>query len=159
MMNTSPLERVERYVQQFDSSIVPLLFPEPMKTSEEAATGLGVEIGQIAKSILFRSHDEYALFVAAGDVRIHAKRVKAAFNGAKAKMASPEEVEAVTGFQVGAVCPFALLQEVPIFIDASLQRFSHVYTAAGIAESLLPVSYEQLLKMTNGRVIDAASAE
>ncbi|MED4752632.1 YbaK/EbsC family protein [Brevibacillus choshinensis] len=158
-MNRSPLERVERYVQQYESSLVPLLFPEPMKTSEEAATALGVEIGQIAKSILFRANEEYALFVAAGDVRIHAKQVKAAFNGVKAKMASPEEVETVTGFQVGAVCPFALQQEVPIFVDASLQRFSLVYTAAGIAESLLPVSFEQLLQMTNGRVIDAASAE
>lgn len=158
-MSKSPLEKVERFVQQYDSSLVPLLFPEPMKTSEEAATALGVEIGQIAKSILFRANDEYALFVAAGDVRIHAKQVKAAFHGAKAKMASPEEVEAVTGFQVGAVCPFALQREVPIFVDASLQRFSLVYTAAGIAESLLPVSYEQLLEMTNGRVIDAASAE
>ncbi|QRG68411.1 YbaK/EbsC family protein [Brevibacillus choshinensis] len=156
-MNTSPLERVERFVQEFDPAIVPLLYPEPMKTSEAAATALGVEIGQIAKSILFRSGDEYAMFVAAGDVRIHAKQVKAAFHGAKAKMATPEEVEAVTGFQVGAVCPFALLREVPIYVDSSLQRFPLVYTAAGLAESLLPVSYEQLLQMTNGRVIDAAS--
>lgn len=158
-MNASPLERVERYVRQFDPSMAPLLFPEPMKTSEEAAAALGVEIGQIAKSILFHSGDEYALFVAAGDVRIHAKQVKAAFNGAKAKMATPEAVEAVTGFQVGAVCPFALQREVPIFVDSSLQRFPLVYTAAGIAESLLPVTYEQLLHMTNGRVIDAASAQ
>lgn len=61
--------------------------------------------------------------------------------------------------QVGAVCPFALLQEVPVFVDASLQRFDVVYTAAGIAESLLAVTYEQLLAITKAQVIDAASAE
>ncbi|MED1794823.1 YbaK/EbsC family protein [Brevibacillus nitrificans] len=158
-MKTSPLQRVEHFVQQFDPALVPLIFPEPMKTSEAAADALGVEVGQIAKSILFRAQDQYAMIVAAGDVRIHAKQIKAVFQGAKGKMASPDEVEAVTGFQVGAVCPFALLQEVPVFVDASLQRFDVVYTAAGIAESLLAVTYEQLLALTKAQVIDAASAE
>lgn len=157
-MKTSPLERVERYVRQYQPTLAPLLFSQPLKTSEQAAEALGVEVGQIAKSILFRAGEQYALFVAAGDVRIHASQVKAAFGSAKAKMASPKEVEAVTGFPVGAVCPFALLQDVPVYVDRSLQRFSVVYTAAGIAESLLPVTYEQLLQMTGGQVIDAAAA-
>ncbi|MFD2369123.1 YbaK/EbsC family protein [Brevibacillus sp. GCM10020057] len=157
-MKTSPLERVVHYVQQYQPTLAPLLFAQPLKTSEQAAEALGVEIGQIAKSLLFRAGEQYALFVAAGDVRIHARQVKAVFGSAKAKMASPEEVEAVTGFQVGAVCPFALLQDVPVYVDRSLQRFSVVYTAAGIAESLLPVTYEQLLQMTGGQVIDAAAA-
>ncbi|WNC15752.1 YbaK/EbsC family protein [Brevibacillus brevis] len=154
----SPMERVMHHVKQFEPALEPLLFAEPLKTSEQAAEALGAEVGQIAKSILFRAGEQYALFVAAGDVRIHPKQVKAALGSGKAKMASPQEVEAVTGFQVGAVCPFGLAEQVPIFVDSSLQRFAHVYTAAGIAESLLPVSWEQLLKMTGGQVIDAASS-
>ncbi|MGG1662441.1 YbaK/EbsC family protein [Brevibacillus sp. NRS-1366] len=158
-MKSSPLEKVRSYVQRYQPDLEPILFEEPLETSEVAAHALGVEIGQIAKSILFRADDKYALFVAAGDVRIHSKRVKAALGTGKTKMASPEEVETVTGFRVGAVCPFALEVEVPIFVDRSLQRFSHIYTAAGIAESLLPVTYEALLQMTGAEEIDAASAE
>ncbi|GIO08249.1 proline--tRNA ligase [Brevibacillus reuszeri] len=158
-MSSSPLEKVRRFVQQYQPDLEPILFQEPLPTSEAAAQALGVEVGQIAKSILFRAGDKYVMFVAAGDVRIHSKRVKVALGSGKTKMASPEEVLEVTGYQVGAVCPFALEIDVPIFVDRSLQRFSHVYTAAGIAESLLPVTYEALLRMTGAEEIDAASAE
>jgi prolyl-tRNA editing enzyme YbaK/EbsC (Cys-tRNA(Pro) deacylase) len=65
----------------------------------------------------------------------------------------------VTGFQVGAVCPFALASDIPILVDSSLQRFDAIYTAAGVAESLLPVSFEALIEMTGAQLIDAASAE
>lgn len=155
-MTTSPLEKVRRYVQQYDPTLEPLVFPESLKTSEAAAQALGVEVGQIAKSILFRSNDRYALFVAAEDVRIHPKRVKEAFGGGKPKMASPEEVEAVTGFCVGAVCPFALKTDIPIFVDISLKRFDVVYTAAGIVESVLPVTFDALVRMIGGHVMEAA---
>lgn len=155
----SPIERVTKYVKQFDPALEPLVFAEPMKTSESAAEALGVEIGQIAKSILFRSDERFALFVAAGDVRIHPKRVKAAFGTGKPKMATPQEVEAITGFQVGAVCPFALQTDIPVFVDQSLNRFPVVYTAGGIAESLLPVSFEALTQMTRAQIIDAAAGE
>lgn len=155
----TPLDRVREHVQKFDTNLEPIVYEEALKTSDEAAQALGVDVAQIAKSILFRSNDAYGLFVAAGDIRIHPKQVKKCLGGKKPKMASPEEVLQVTGFRVGAVCPFALLQEVPIFIDESLQRFDTVYTAAGIPESLLPVSYSKLLDMTKGVSINAAAPE
>jgi prolyl-tRNA editing enzyme YbaK/EbsC (Cys-tRNA(Pro) deacylase) len=144
----TPLDRVREHVQKFDTNLEPIVYEEALKTSDEAAQALGVDVAQIAKSILFRSNDAYGLFVAAGDIRIHPKQVKKCLGGKQ-----------VTGFQVGAVCPFALLQEVPIFIDESLQRFDTVYTAAGIPESLLPVSYSKLLDMTKGVSINAAAPE
>lgn len=154
----SPVEKVKAFVQQYDPAIEPILFEQPLPTSEAAAEALGSEVGQIAKSILFRVGDQFALFVAAGDVKIHPKQVKAAFGSGKAKMASAEEVEKVTGYRVGAVCPFALQEEVPVFVDTSLRRFPVVYTAAGVAESLLPVTYAALLAMTKAVEIDAAAA-
>jgi Cys-tRNA(Pro) deacylase len=159
MLTAEPLHRVCEAVKSFDESLEPIIYDEPLKTTEEAARALRVEIGQIAKSLLFRSDDNYGLFVAAGDVRVNQKKVKKLLGGKKAKMASPEEVEQITGFKVGAVCPFGLLQQVPIFIDESLQRFNIVYTAAGIPESLLPVSYEKLLEITKGTVINVAAED
>jgi prolyl-tRNA editing enzyme YbaK/EbsC (Cys-tRNA(Pro) deacylase) len=69
-------------------------------------------------------------------------------------MASVEEVMEITGFQPGAVCPYALATNLPIYLDESLDRFDTVYTAAGIPESLLPVSLDVLKDMTGGTVIN-----
>lgn len=148
-----PLARVRADLERHDPTLEPLLFDEPLMTSEEAAAKLGIEIGQVAKSILFKSGDRYGLFVAAGDVRIDPKAVKRQLGGKKPRIARPDEVAAVTGFRVGAVCPFALATEVPVFVDASLQRFDKVYTAAGIPESLLPIGFERLVQITAGTVI------
>lgn len=148
-----PLSRVRLFVKEYDANLEPIVFSVKMKTSEEAANELGVEKGQIAKSLLFRSDENYGLFVVAGDVRTDSKVIKQCLGGRKPKMASPDEVLAVTGFEVGAVCPFSLTCKIPIYIDQSLQRFDIVYTAAGIAESVLPISYQQLTMITKGTEI------
>lgn len=148
-----PLERVRKYVQEYDSGLEPLVFVEELHTSQAAADALGVEVGQIAKSIVFAAQGEFALFVASGDVRINSKKVKQLL-GNKAKMASPEEVVEITGFIVGAVCPFALQKQIPIYIDETLARFERIYTAAGVPESLLPLTFEQLVHITGGSVTD-----
>lgn len=152
-----PFNRVREYVKRFDTSLDPIAFQEQTNTVEDAVRALGVEGAQIAKSILFKSGDQFGLFVAAGDVRINQKTVKSVLGGGKVKMATPEEVEDITGFRVGGVCPFALQREVPIFLDESMKRFDTVYTAAGTPQSALPVSFNQLQRITNGIVIDVSS--
>ncbi|MBS7531073.1 YbaK/EbsC family protein [Hazenella sp. IB182353] len=150
----NPLTRVTHFVHQFDPSLTPIIMEEEMHTAEEAATAIGIETAQIAKSILFRSKDRYGLFVLAGDKRLPSAVVKQCLGGRKQKMATIEEVLAVTGFQIGAVCPFALREKIPIFIDTSLQRFHMFYTAAGVPESLLELTYDQLATMTKGTEIE-----
>ncbi|WP_207637522.1 YbaK/EbsC family protein [Desulfotruncus alcoholivorax] len=149
------IDRVREYVQSYDPSIEPIVFKEKTGTVEEAARVLGVEPGKIAKSILFRSGDKYGLFVVAGDRRIDQKKVKTLL-GSKPKMASSTEVEAVTGYKVGGVCPFNLLQDIPVYLDETMQRFNVVYTAAGSANSLLPISLEKLMEITGGSLVDVS---
>ena len=147
------LERVTDFLKKHDPALKPIILEEKAETAADAARLLGIDVGQIAKSILFQSEDKLGLFVAAGDNRINPKQVKAYLGGKKPRIATPETVWEVTGFRVGAVCPFGLRQEVPIFVDETLSRFDVVYTAAGIAESLLPISFEQLVTITRGKVI------
>ena len=66
-------------------------------------------------------------------------------------MANPEEVLEVTGFNIGGVCPFALRQEVPVYLDESLKRYEIVYAAAGTAHTALSISYQELMRITGGR--------
>lgn len=150
-----PVERVRRFVQAFDPSLNPVECPETTRTAPEAAQALGVELGQIAKSILFRCGDRYGLFILAGDVRADQKKVKTLLGGGRVKVAPPGEVEEITGFEVGGVCPFALKTAVPVFLDRSMQRYDRIFTAAGTARTVLPLSFAQLEALTGGTVIDA----
>ena len=153
-MSDNPVERVRRYVQAYDRDLNPVECRETTQTAADAARTLGVELGQIAKSILFRCGDRYGLFVLAGDMKMSQARVKSLLGGGKVKVASPAETEGVTGFQVGGVCPFALKTAVPIFLDSSLRRFDRIYTAAGSSRAVLPITFEKLLEITGGSIID-----
>ncbi len=148
------LERVRKYLAKFNLDLVPKEVDQTTKTSENAARALGVELGQIAKSILFRCGDKYGLFVAAGDIKISDKKVKALLGGKKAKIARPEEVKEVTGYMVGGVCPFDVDDRVPIFLDNSMRRFGVVFTSAGTANSMLPITLEHLQLVTGGEFVD-----
>ncbi|HSW36048.1 MAG TPA: YbaK/EbsC family protein [Candidatus Limnocylindrales bacterium] len=153
-MSVNPaVERARQYLEKFDPKLIPLEHEKTTKTSVEAAQALKVELGQIAKSILFRSGDRYGLFVAAGDIKICDKKVRALLDGGKAKIATPEEVELRTGYQVGGVCPYDIDRSIPIYLDRSMQRFDKVYTSAGSSHSLLPITLEQLQAVTGGIVV------
>ena len=150
-----PVARVRAHVQAHDPHLDPMLFDKALPTSQAAADHLGVALGQIAKSILFRAGDRFGLFVAAGDRRIDPELVRAHLGGERPRIARPAEVEDVTGFTVGAVCPFALRQPVPVFVDASLARYDTVYTAAGRPESLLPIPFDRLVSITGATVVES----
>ncbi len=154
MTENPALARARKYLERFELELQPREHEKTTKTSAEAAEALNVELGQIAKSILFRSGGKYGLFVAAGDVKICDKKVKALLGGGRAKIAKPEEVEEITGYRVGGVCPFDIDSSVPIFLDNSMKRFDVVYTSAGTPHSLLPISFGQLQLVTGGEAVD-----
>jgi len=126
-------------------------------TAETAATRIGVEVGQIAKSLLFRgSVGRFVLIVCAGDRKVSSGAVKR-LAGEKLSMANSDETFATTGFRPGGVCPFGL-EGVEIFIDESLKAWSQVYPAAGNDASGVPTSYEQLLEICGGKSCDVCAA-
>ncbi|MDW7738777.1 MAG: YbaK/EbsC family protein [Bacillota bacterium] len=154
MAENPALKRARKFLEKFDLDLVPYEHEEATKTSPEAAKALNVELGQIAKSILFRSGDRYGLFVATGDIRICDKKVRELLGGGRAKIAKPEEVEKITGYRVGGVCPFDIDKTIPIYIDLSMKRFETVYTSAGTDYSLLPIKVNQLIEVTGGQFVD-----
>ena len=124
---------------------------ENTSTAPLAAQALGLEVGQIAKSILFKTkNEEYLMVVSAGDVKLDSKAIKELV-GQRVRMANADEVFEITGFQVGGVCPFALKQQVPIYLDESLLRYDLVYAAAGTANTALPISFQELAEITGGQ--------
>jgi prolyl-tRNA editing enzyme YbaK/EbsC (Cys-tRNA(Pro) deacylase) len=124
-------------------------------TVASAAARLGVEPGQIAKSLLFKGkRGDYHMVVCAGDKRISSSRLKLLM-GSKPGMTDAAETEAVTGFLPGGVCPFGL-REVSVWIDSSLESWPQVYPAAGTDGSAVRMDYASLLEITGGKSCSVA---
>ena len=125
--------------------------PGSTPTAEKAAERIGVPVGQIAKSILFKGKDDaFRLVVAAGDRKINSGALKRA-TGAKHRMANAEETEIMTGFLPGGVCPFGLEgSPVAILLDVSLDAYDTVYPAAGTDATGVPISPDYLQQITGG---------
>ncbi len=144
------IARVRAYLQERNPELNIIELEEDTSTAFLAAQALGTEVGQIAKSILFKiTEGKYFMVVAAGDIRIDNKALKNLI-GARARMANAEEVLDITGFNIGGVCPFAMKVEIPVYLDESLLRYDVVYAAAGTGNTALPITYQQLLDITGG---------
>lgn len=140
----------------------PLWLRVPARTSAEAAQALGVSVGQIAKSIVFRrpADDAAVLVIAAGDRRVDEARV-AARVGALAR-ADAAFVKARTGFSIGGVSPLGhaapLAQAAPLvlLLDRTLFRFDEVWAAAGHPNGVFRATPAELEALTDAPVVDVA---
>ena len=112
----------------------------------EAAETLGVEPGQIAKTLSVRAGEQVLLIVARGDARLDNRKFKHAF-GVRPRMLGHEETEALTGHPVGGVCPFGLATPLAIYCDQSLRDFAIVYPAAGSRTASVEIAPERLAEL------------
>ena len=124
------IEKVKRFFAELGEPERVIEFEQSTATSELAAEALGCEVGRIAKTISVFVDKKPVLILMSGDMKLDNKKFKAQFN-CRPHMIPVEEVEALVGHAVGGVCPFAVNEGVPIYLDASLKRFDVVYPAAG----------------------------
>lgn len=121
-------------IKHFDSSCA---------TVEEAANTIGVVPARIAKTLSFRTNEGCMLIVMAGDVGIDNKKFRHLFS-MKARMLTQAEVEEQLDQQVGGVCPFAVADHIPVYIDISVQRFDTLFPACGSSTSVVELSPDEL---------------
>ena len=132
----------------------PLWLEVAARTSQEAADARGVQLGQIAKSVVFRrkADDVAVLVVTSGDRRVDEKRV-AAVTGPLAR-ADADFVRARTGFVIGGVAPVAHLFPPVTLVDRELQRFDVLWAAAGHPNGVFRLTLVQLLALTGAPLHD-----
>ncbi len=128
------------------------------RTAQEAADALGVGVGQIAKSVVFRRRaDEVAvLVVTSGDRRVDEKKV-AALVGAVGR-ADAEFVKARTGFTIGGISPVGHVEAPVLLIDRELFRFDVIWAAAGHPNGVFRASPHELVALTGAPVADVVQA-
>jgi prolyl-tRNA editing enzyme YbaK/EbsC (Cys-tRNA(Pro) deacylase) len=143
-------ERVKQYFDEHNISNAIILLKESSATVELAAKALGREPGEIAKSLALKLKDgRIIILVVCGTARIDNRRYKDTFQ-CKAQMLTFEETLSATGHPVGGVCPFALPEEIEVYLDESLKKYSEVYPAAGSGNSAVKFSIQELENATKG---------
>lgn len=132
----------------------PILLEISARTAQEAADALGIAVGQIAKSVVFRrkSDERAVLVVTSGDKRVDEKKV-AALVGPVGR-ADADFVKTTTGFSIGGVSPVAHATAPVTLIDRELFRFDVVWAAAGHPNGVFKLTPAQLESLTGAPVAD-----
>ena len=142
------VEKVRKYLSGYSMQDRLREFPVSSATVELAARALGVEPARIAKSIsLHDGGDGCIIVVTAGDAKVDNAKYKAEF-GIKARMLGPDEVEPLTGYRIGGVCPFGNPPGARVYCDVSLRRFDTVYPAGGSGSSCVALSCGELSRLS-----------
>ena len=152
ILNKEPVQRVQKFLKDFDSNLDVILLDTSAKTALEAASSLNCEVGAIVKSLLFKTEGIFTLCLIAGDKRASLNKIKKTLNIKETLLASADEVKAITGFTIGGVSPIGHLNKVSIYIDKSLERFSVLYAAAGHPNCVFKIDYLNLKKITQGSI-------
>ncbi|MCZ4313729.1 YbaK/EbsC family protein [Comamonadaceae bacterium G21597-S1] len=137
----------------------PVMLDAAARTAQQAADALGVALGQIAKSIIFRRKpdDVAVLVVTSGDRRVHEGLVAALVCSeglSKLGRADAEFVKARTGFSIGGVAPLAHASDCVTLIDRQLFRFDEIWAAAGHPHAVFKLTPQQLQQLTGAPVAD-----
>lgn len=147
-------QRVVQALQALAHPHEPVWLDVAARTSQEAADALGVAVGQIAKSVIFRrkADDAAVLVIASGDRRVDEKKV-GAITGALGR-ADAEFVKARTGFTIGGVAPIAHAEPAVTLIDRELFRFHEIWAAAGHPNGVFRLAPQDLERFTRAPVAD-----
>jgi prolyl-tRNA editing enzyme YbaK/EbsC (Cys-tRNA(Pro) deacylase) len=130
------------------------MLDDAARTAQQAADALGIALGQIAKSIVFRrkSDERSVLVVTSGDKRVDEKKVEALVG--KLGRADADFVKSRTGFSIGGVSPFAHASEPVMLIDRELFRFDEIWAAAGHPHGVVRLRPQDLETLTGAPVAD-----
>ncbi|MGI8690344.1 MAG: YbaK/EbsC family protein [Thermomicrobiales bacterium] len=131
-------------------------FAESTRTAEEAAIAVGTQVGQIVKSLVFMASDAPFLALVSGANRLDPARL-AEWTGDPPRRATAGQVRTATGFAIGGVPPIGHPRPLRTFIDRDLTQYEAVYAAAGTPHTVFGIAPAELVRITNGRVIDLAT--
>ena len=146
--------RVQKAINDFDKNLKIQILNDTARTASDAAKTLNCNVGAIVKSLLLKTDHEFVLCLVSGDKKCSLNKVKKLTGKKDVCMANAEDVKSQTGFTIGGVSPIGLVKTLEIMIDDQLKRFDNIYAAAGHPNSIFKIDYENLIKITNGKVLE-----
>jgi len=153
-MNENVL-RVKEFMRSRGVGVEIVTFDESTRTSELAASAIGCEVAQIAKSLVFILDDqEPILVIASGRNRVDTERLAERVGNRRVKIADAKTVKQVTGFPVGGVPPVAHSEPIRTILDPTLMQFKIVYAAAGTPNAVFGIHPEELRRLSGAELVD-----
>jgi prolyl-tRNA editing enzyme YbaK/EbsC (Cys-tRNA(Pro) deacylase) len=122
------------------------------RTSAEAAQAVGVEVGQIAKSLVFVVDGSPVVAVLSGVDRLDTDKLRTFVGGERVERADADVVRASTGFPIGGVSPLA--HGAPVIVDAGLSGYDPIWAAAGTPNAVFPTTFAELVSLCGAAVAD-----
>ena len=132
------------------------VLPDAVTTAAAAAAALGVEVGQIANSLVFDADGAPLLVLTSGAHRVDTGEVAALIGAERVRRASPEFVREATGQPIGGVAPVGHPAPVRTLVDRDLGRYDEVWAAGGIPHAVFPTTFAELVAVTGGEPADVA---
>ena len=156
-MNTPVHRNVARVVaagRDLGLDLVTVTFPEGTKTAADAAAAIGVDVGQIVKSLVFAVDGHVVLAYVSGANQLDESKLAIAAGGARCSRVDADTVRQATGFPIGGVPPFGHATALPVFVDPDLLAFEEVWAAAGTWTDVFPIAPTDLVNASGGTVVD-----
>ena len=146
--------QVQEALDQFGIALSVVELPESTRTAREAASAIGCQVGQIAKSLVFRrmDTDKAVLIIARGDHRVDVDFLSEQLSE-RIEIADADYVRNTTGFSIGGVPPVGHSQQLETYIDEGLLEFEVIWAAAGTPHAVFELTPQQLLLVAQGVTI------
>ena len=147
-------KRVQDALTQLGLSLHVVELPDSTRTAKNAAQAIGCSVGQIAKSLVFRTGNsgKPIMVIASGVNQVNVSTI-ADLVGEDIIKADAGFVRQRTGFAIGGVPPVGHLEKVKTFIDMDLLEYEAIWAAAGTPHAVFRLTGEDLVKATGGRVV------
>ncbi|MGA0962316.1 MAG: YbaK/EbsC family protein, partial [Ilumatobacteraceae bacterium] len=130
--------------------ITPRTFPDGTRTAQEAADAIGVQVGQIVKSLIFAVDGEVVLAYVSGANQLDESKLALAAGGAMCQRVDADVVRSTTGFPIGGVPPFGHATDLRVFIDPDLLLYDEVWAAAGTWHDVFGIEPYKLVEASGG---------
>jgi prolyl-tRNA editing enzyme YbaK/EbsC (Cys-tRNA(Pro) deacylase) len=145
-------QKVQDHLVSFGLKIEVLELAASTHTAQEAAVAACCELGQIVKSLVFRSGEEPLLFLVSGNNQLNTQKVSQSI-GKPISKADADFVKEKTGYAIGGVPPMAHTAPIDTYIDTDLMDFEDVWAAAGSPHAIFKLKSSDLPRLTGGRII------
>jgi Cys-tRNA(Pro) deacylase len=131
-------------------------FPEGTRTADDAARAVGVDVGQIVKSLVFAVNGEIVLALVSGANRLDERALAraAGTEGGTVGRVDADAVRAATGYAIGGIPPFGHATALSTFIDRDLLSYDTVWAAAGTPTHVFSIAPTDLVRLTSGHDAD-----
>ena len=152
VLEKAAVKRVQQALIDLGVSGQIKVLSDSARTAQEAADGLGIEVGQIASSLIFKLPDHSPLLIiTSGRHRVDVDLVAKNLGIEKLERVDAAYVKEISGFSIGGVAPIGWISPATIIIDQALNDYEVVWAAAGHPHAVYPTSFKELLQCTDAQ--------